>query len=158
MAERYKRKPNTKCSVCEKGIYKRPSQIKEGTVFCSRACFGFSCRREIPCVVCKKPILGGLNKKTCSRKCSNVYRAGIKYKIGRPRDKAEKTRALKIKLLRERGEKCERCGYSKPQVLQVHHKDRDKNNNNLQNLEIICPNCHYEEHYLEKSWLKNISK
>jgi len=25
-------------------------------------------------------------------------------------------------------------------------------------LELICPNCHFEEHYLEKSWLKDIIK
>ncbi len=156
MAEEYKRHSNTKCFVCGKSIYKRPSVIKEngGRVFCSQACFGISCRREIECAVCKKLILGGLNKKTCSRKCSNIYREGIKYKIGRPRDKAEQIRAIKLRLFRERGERCERCGYSKSEILQIHHRDRNKNNNNTHNLEIICPNCHYEEHYLETSWLK----
>ncbi|MBI3573571.1 hypothetical protein HY090_00790 [Candidatus Kaiserbacteria bacterium] len=37
----------------------------------------------------------------------------------------------------------------------MHHKDRNRNNNSLGNLELICPNCHYEEHYLEKSWLND---
>ena len=36
------------------------------------------------------------------------------------------------------------------------HKERNRENNNLNNLELICPNCHYEEHLLEKSWLKEI--
>ncbi len=153
MTEEYKRHPNTKCCICGKSIYKRPSIIKanKGLVFCSQKCYGFSCRKEIPCIVCGKAILAGLNKKTCSRKCSNIYRTGIKYKIGRPNDKAEKARHLKIKLLRERGEKCERCGYSKGKILQIHHKNCDRNDNHLDNLEIVCPNCHYEEHYLEKS-------
>lgn len=156
MAEEYKRHPNTKCFVCGKSIYKRPSVIRANKelVFCSRKCYGISCRIEIPCIVCGEAILAGLNKKTCSRKCSNIHRAGIKYKIGRPRDKAEQVRAIKLRLFRERGKECERCGYSKSEILQVHHKDRNRNNNNTQNLEIICPNCHYEEHYLETSWLK----
>lgn len=52
---------------------------------------------------------------------------------------------------------CERCGYNKiTQILEVHHKDRNRNNNNILNLEILCPNCHDEEHYLTNSgkWLK----
>lgn len=116
-------------------------------VFCSVLCYGVSCRKEIPCVVCGKPILAGLNKKTCNRACANTYRAGIKYKIGRPKDKAIKQYALKMRLSEIRGKVCEKCGYDKYEILQVHHKDRNKNNNELSNLELICPNCHYEEHY-----------
>lgn len=109
-------------------------------------------------MVCKKPILTGLNKKTCSRSCANIHRAGIKYKLNRPRDKVVTERALKVRLLKERGVVCERCGYNKKEILHVHHKDRNRNNNDLENLELICPNCHYEEHYSVKSWLKNITE
>ncbi|MBI2551090.1 HNH endonuclease [Candidatus Uhrbacteria bacterium] len=35
----------------------------------------------------------------------------------------------------------------------MHHKDRNREHNQLENLELICPNCHYEEHFLEGSWL-----
>ena len=65
-------------------------------------------------------------------------------------------RALKLRLLTARGRKCERCDYNKFEILQVHHKDKNRNNNELDNLALICPNCHYEEHFLEKSWLKNM--
>lgn len=99
--------------------------------------------------------MAGLNKSTCSRACSNTNRTGIKYHLGSPRDKVKSQQALKIRLLKERGKICERCGYDKYEILQVHHKNRDRNNNELSNLELICPNCHYEEHFLEKSWLKN---
>lgn len=160
MAEQHKRNPNTVCIVCDKAVYKRPCEIQrnKGRVFCSMACFGVSCRREIPCVICEKPILSGLHRKTCSRSCSNRHRAGIKYKVNKPRDKVNSQRALKIRLLKDRGENCERCDYDKYEILQVHHKNKDRNNNDFDNLELICPNCHYEEHYLEKSWLKNTSK
>ena len=46
--------------------------------------------------------------------------------------------------LKER--KCECCGLTKwenePIPLQLHHKDGDKKNNSLENLEFRCPNCH----------------
>jgi hypothetical protein len=157
VVERYKRKPNTKCFICGKGIYKRPLQIKEnkGKVFCGMVCYGISCRKEKPCVVCGKLIMSGLHKKTCSRVCSNVNRIGISYKINSPRDKVKSYQALKVRLLRDRGVVCERCGYSKYEILQIHHKNRDRRDNRIKNLELICPNCHYEEHHLEKSWLKN---
>jgi predicted nucleic acid-binding Zn ribbon protein len=157
MTEQYKRNPNTKCLICNKPIYKRPLVIKrnKGRVFCSSTCYGISCRKEKPCIVCGKPILAGLHKKTCSRKCANKHRAGIKYKINRPKDKVKHYKALKLRLLKIKGKHCERCGYPKYEILQIHHKDRVKTNNSLDNLELICPNCHAEEHYLENSWLND---
>lgn len=41
---------------------------------------------------------------------------------------------------------CEQCGIkewnNKPIVLQLEHKDGDHNNNTIDNLQILCPNCH----------------
>lgn len=160
MTEQYKRNPNTKCSICNKPIYRRPVELKKnnGRVFCGMACYGLSCRKENPCIICGKPILAGLNKKTCSRSCANKHRSGIQYKINRPHDKVVAERSLKIRLIKERGKKCERCGFDKFEILQTHHKDKNKHNNDLNNLELICPNCHFAEHYLEKSWLKKLTK
>ena len=43
--------------------------------------------------------------------------------------------------------KCEDCGRTKwkgkPIPLEVHHKDGNRFNNELPNLQILCPNCHY---------------
>ena len=154
----YKRKPNTFCIICKKPIHKRPTDIRrnKGRVFCSQACFGISCRKEKPCVICGKLILSSAHRKTCSRSCANKNRAGIKYKLNRPKDKVKNYQSLKIRLLKLRGRNCERCGYSKYEILQVHHKDENKQNNEIGNLELICPNCHFEKHYLEKSWLKEL--
>ena len=157
MSEKYNRTPNTKCIVCKSPIYRRPNEQRknDGRAFCSMICYGISCRKEKPCIVCGKMILGRFNKKTCSRACANINRTGIKYHLGSPRDKVKSQQALKIRLLNARGKNCERCGYNKHEILQIHHKDRNRSNNNLDNLQLICPNCHYEEHYLEKSWLKD---
>ena len=42
--------------------------------------------------------------------------------------------------------KCEICGCSewngKPINCQLHHKDGNKHNNALDNLQMLCPNCH----------------
>lgn len=48
--------------------------------------------------------------------------------------------------------KCEKCGRTeweeKPIPLELHHIDGDKYNNELNNLQILCPNCHAQtEHY-----------
>jgi len=56
--------------------------------------------------------------------------------------------SLKIKLIQSglKEEKCECCGISKwleePVVLELDHIDSNHLNNNLDNLQIICPNCH----------------
>jgi len=152
----YRRNPNTRCVVCNKPVYKRPVEIKRnrGRVFCNQTCYGLSCRKEKPCVICGTLILASANKKTCSRKCANKHRKGIKYKINRPRDKVKHYKSLKLRLLKKRGKKCERCGFSKYEILQVHHRNQNRKDNTLDNLELICPNCHAEEHYLKNSWLK----
>jgi hypothetical protein len=144
--------------MCGKPVYRRPLQIKgaKGRVFCGQVCYGISCRKEKACAVCGTLILASANKKTCGRECANRHRVSIKYKIGRPRDKAEHYRSLKLRLLGERGEKCGRCDYGRMEILEIHHRDRNRENNSLENLELICPNCHAEEHYLKGSWLRNI--
>ena len=55
---------------------------------------------------------------------------------------------LKLKLIREgfKLDVCESCGNTywlgKKLPLELHHKDGDHFNNELSNLEILCPNCH----------------
>src|SRR6185437_8034692 len=108
-----------------------------GNVYCSVICYGLSCRNELPCVVCGKLVCAGLNKKTCSRVCANKNRAGIRY-TGPRKDRVVSQRSLKLRLMEVRGNICERCSYNKVEILQVHHKDRNRNNNNLDNLVLIC--------------------
>ena len=48
--------------------------------------------------------------------------------------------------------KCEKCGYDEyPQILQVHHKDKNRENNLIENLQILCPTCHEVFHFLDNS-------
>lgn len=153
MTENYKRKPNARCRICDRQIYKRPSQIElnGGNVFCSNICYGKFCRKEKPCVVCGKPILSSLHRKTCSRACSNKNRAGIIYGIRKPDDKIKNQETVKRRLIKMRGVACESCGYKKYNILHIHHKDRNRSNNDFGNLELVCPNFHYEKHHVERN-------
>ena len=66
---------------------------------------------------------------------------------------------LRLRLLKEGifEYKCACCGNSEwlgqPIPLELNHKDGNKDNNNLDNLELRCPNCHYfTETYKTKNW------
>lgn len=45
---------------------------------------------------------------------------------------------------------CASCGVNNPKTLVVHHIDRNRRNNQLNNLQILCLNCHRLEHYHER--------
>jgi DNA-binding CsgD family transcriptional regulator len=55
---------------------------------------------------------------------------------------------LKLRLLRSglKDERCERCGISewlgRPLSVALHHINGDRLDNRLENLELLCPNCH----------------
>ena len=59
-------------------------------------------------------------------------------------------------LIKLRGRKCEKCGLTEwlgePINLQVHHIDGDRTNNSLDNLILLCPNCHsYTPNYCKST-------
>lgn len=68
-----------------------------------------------------------------------------------------KSSKLKEKLIRDglRENKCELCGISTWRginlVLQLHHKNGNHYDNNLNNLMILCPNCHSIQESHKKS-------
>lgn len=73
------------------------------------------------------------------------------------------TDRLKKRLFKEgiKEEKCEICGLiswlDKEISLQLHHKDGDNTNNSLENLQILCPNCHSQtNNYAGKNAKKKI--
>lgn len=54
--------------------------------------------------------------------------------------------SLRFRILYEQENKCNKCGLDKwlgqDIVLELEHKDGNNKNNNRDNLEMICPNCH----------------
>lgn len=67
-----------------------------------------------------------------------------------------KSNELKLKLYSEnlKEEKCEECEITEwmnsPIVFELHHVDGDIHNNNLDNLKILCPNCHSQTNDFRK--------
>jgi HNH endonuclease len=122
---------NNKIILTEALLKKRMKTSKSGLIFCSRKCKDFCQSLKSPIEELKLPHYG---KGTFDyRKLAFDSKPHI----------------------------CEKCGYNKiPQILEVHHKDRNRNNNIITNLEILCPNCHDEEHYLTNSgkWFKKIEQ
>ena len=53
---------------------------------------------------------------------------------------------LLSELIKFRGHKCECCGLSEwnnlPINFELHHIDGNRTNHSLENLLLICPNCH----------------
>lgn len=64
-------------------------------------------------------------------------------------------------LIEIRGHQCECCKekYWNNQkiTLQVHHKDGDRKNNELENLQLLCPNCHSQTDNFGSKNIKNNS-
>jgi len=143
------RNPNTACKICEKEIYRRPIQIENGNIFCSRKCKGISDRKIKYCTVCNKEIISKYASKTCSRECSNRSRTNTKYDREQSHNKHKKIFIIKTRLLSERGNYCEYCKYDNVNILQVHHIIERSNggSNDMSNLLLLCPNCHYTIHY-----------
>lgn len=63
---------------------------------------------------------------------------------------------LRLRLIKEGyfGKCCSKCGLSEwmgvELPLELHHKDNNHNNNSLDNLQILCPNCHAITHKLDR--------
>lgn len=118
------RKPNVKCAFCEKEFYKKEchfARSKSGLYFCCREHKNISQR------------IGGIKEilpaSYGTAKTDNpYYYRNIAF-------------SSKPKI-------CERCGYNaNEKAIIVHHKDRNRENANLENLEVLCCNCHVLEHF-----------
>lgn len=65
------------------------------------------------------------------------------------KDWSEYTKAVHLKphLIKLRGHQCEICKnltwLNDPIGLEIHHIDNNRGNNQLENLQLLCPNCHY---------------
>lgn len=108
------------------------------------------------CEYCKKPIerkrlpsgelqswLHYNKQKYCDREC---MRAAFKAK---PRTGTSRTIThLYARLLLPSGS-CEICGSNKN--VDVHHKDGNPQNNNIENLQRLCRSCHIRAHRVQKT-------
>lgn len=148
------------CKVCGKNFNKKPNQIKlYPNHYCSKVCNGIGQRRgkEFSCTTCGKTVWRSPKEIAksvsgnffCSQSCSVTWTNKQDYKTGKNHPNYKNGFfSNRSKIKREKPKKCERYGYDEhPEILQVHHKDRNRSNNEEKNLELLCPNCHFLEHY-----------
>ena len=144
------------CDICG-AEYRRASRHlgETSTKFCSQRCKGMSSRIKSKCGHCNtefyvEPSRAKASKSGivfCSRKCKDLGQKYIQEIWPEHYFSSKEYRKLAFNKLPNH---CNRCGFSVLEALEVHHIDRDRKNNLISNLEILCANCHTIEHKLNK--------
>lgn len=99
------------------------------------------------CIDCGK-IISSNNSKRC-KKCHYKNISGSKNVGFLGGVSADYYRRISLEKLKQ---ECHRCGTHKN--LCVHHKDRNRRNNNISNLQMLCKSCHSKEHNRSKNFGK----
>jgi hypothetical protein len=124
------------------------------------------------CIKCGKEFENLRAKKYCSSRCRNAYNAyqwclrNNKFKkagvgsggnqLGENNHKFDTGQVAYKKLPFRNGKEkiCEIC--SSKTLVEVHHIDRDRTNNVLQNLLVVCRKCHRKIHNFKQGFEKYI--
>jgi hypothetical protein len=105
---------------------------------------------EFMCLYCNTLFIANIhsNRKFCSIKCKGLWQSENNKRENNPNWKPLKERINVNKMVRrmliEEMKSCEICGIS--DQLQIHHKDKNRKNNDRKNLMVLCINCHSDEH------------
>ena len=88
--------------------------------------------------------------KYCDNKCQAEHQKKLKIENWLNNIELVSNRpTIRTYLTELKGYKCEVCGISKwnnnPITLQVDHKDGNAGNNCIDNVRLICPNCHSQQ-------------
>ena len=151
--------PLVKCDFCSKEIKVKQWSIDHyKTHFCDSKCHAEFKKKgkHLPCKVCdkvtyKNPAALRQTKSGfifCSRKCSTIY-SNKNVKVGKDSPNFKNGKGVQYRkfALEYYGHKCmnPNCPITfhiPVKMLDVHHKDEDRSNNKINNLEVLCVWCH----------------
>lgn len=75
----------------------------------------------------------------CSKSCGNAHKNIIRAKNGEWDD----SNNYRLKAFNSFEHRCMICGWDEDErILEVHHLDSNRENNDISNLSILCPTCH----------------
>lgn len=142
------------CDICETG-YKKQKRLAVNSKyehFCSRTC-GVKANIDnnyisIVCANCGTTFSRLKSKLSnskhgihfCSRDCKDAGQSYIE--LIKPEHYGTGDSSYRQKALQALPNVCYCCGYNNTYALEVHHVDKDRTNNKLDNLLILCANCH----------------
>jgi len=147
------------CQNCDKEFYVKPNRILRGWgKYCSKTCqhIGAKNGKTLACLICGKEVYRSLkdqgrsksNKFFCSKSCQTIWRnseifIGKKHANWKTGEYSYRDALKRAPVLPY----CLKCNTNDTRVLAVHHKDRNRSNNNISNLIWLCHNCHYLVHH-----------
>jgi len=126
------------CKLCNENFTKKAAYA----LYCSDACKERSRpdaqKKDFICKFCQIPFKRRAFNNACyfcSRDCSGFFQM------------VHSNVAYFYKAFSWLPHECEICKIDDYQVLCVHHRDKDRKNNEIKNLQILCANCHYRIHF-----------
>jgi len=137
----------SKCIECDTVL----SYIKRNNTYCSKKCSTKSTnrirRKYKICINCSTDITGR-GGKYCNVNCQHEHKKLSVYKKIESGNTSLSHRWYKKYLIDKYGNKCMKCGWSETNPhsnrvpIELEHIDGKSDNNSLDNLELLCPNCH----------------
>ena len=148
------------CKTC--GLEFRARRIDVGrghSKFCSAKCFGISIRGpksntpNAKCAFCEIDFKRG----------THISKSGLYFCCRSHKDSAQRIGGIREimpshygtsagaydyrdRAIKHYGNSCQRCGFQDSRAIVVHHKDHNRSNNSIDNLAVLCCNCHYIQH------------
>ena len=111
-------------------------------------------RKYINLLIISKDRRSKSKKHFCSVLCSNIWHGKEFSREKHPNWKGGEFSYKDALKRHDVLKQCVLCGKSDQRILAVHHVDRNRKNNKLENLMWLCHNCHFLVHHYKREGLK----
>ncbi len=146
------------CVTCANPFETKPSTIKRGYgKYCSITCGRTGNRRGkvVACLICSKEVYRAPEKLSraksqnyfCSKSCQAIWKNSERIGPNHPNWKHGKSAYRSVLDRHKIVRICTLCTSKDERILAVHHVDRNRLNNVVDNLAWLCHNCHFLVHH-----------